>query len=389
VIRQAALYLAAADDIQAACLPVVGRPLAFRVVLAAVRAGADRVVLPPALRGPELDAALATSPSGRAAVVWLDTPGALADEPTLLLPAAALAPASALASLLAAGPGHGLDASLPTDAPAIVADRELLAAVRPALAAGAPVGDALGRALKARPPVPLAGWFVRVGGPRAAVEAEWRLWRDLGSAIDSRLDVTVHRRLSRWVTRAAITLRIPPNAITAASGVVGLAAAAAFAPGELAPALGGLGLYLVAVVLDHADGEVARLTLTDSPTGEWLDITVDTLVHTALMLALGLAVARVAGSGLATGVVAAAGVVASATVGKLWPPAPATTAGRGLLDRLSSRDGFYAMLLAFLGLLVIAPAALPALLGVIAAGTHAYWLARAVTLFRKTWRTPK
>jgi phosphatidylglycerophosphate synthase len=391
VIRQAALYFATPDDVQAARLPVIGRPLAFHVILAAVRAGARRVALPAALRSPDLDAALATSPGARAAVAWLDAPGALADEPTLLLPAAALTPAPALARLLAAGIGHGLAESLATDTPAFAADRALLAALRPALVAGAPLGDTLGRALKARELTSVAGdrWFVRVSGLRTAADAEARLWRELGSAIDSGLDVAVHRRLSRWVTRAAVALGVTPNAITVASGVVGLAAAAAFARGEAGAAVAGLLLYLVAVVLDHADGEVARLTLRDSAVGEWLDVVIDTTVHAALVLALGVASARVAGVGLLAGGVAVAGVVASATVGKLWPPVPATVAGRSLLDRLSSRDGFYAMLLVFITLMVAAPASLPTLMGVVAAGTHAYWVARALSLLRKTWRTPK
>jgi phosphatidylglycerophosphate synthase len=182
---------------------------------------------------------------------------------------------------------------------------------------------------------------------------------------------------------------LAPNPITVASGVVGLMAAAAFAGGGAAGAVAGLVLYLAAVVLDHTDGEVARLTLTESAVGEWLDVVVDTVVHAALVLALGVAAARVAGAGAAAGVAAAAGVVASATVEKLWPPPPPSAAGRGLLDRLSSRDGFYAMLLLFIALRLAAPAWLPALLAVVAAGTHAYWVARALSRLRKTWRTPK
>jgi hypothetical protein len=389
VIRQAALYLAADADVQAARLRVGGRPLAFRAVLAAVRAGARRVALPAALRHPELEAALAASPRARAAVAWLDTPGALAEEATLLLPAAALVPAPALAALLAAGPGHALGASLTAGAPAVVAERPLVGTLAAALAAGAPLGETLARALRAPGPAPLPGWFVRVGGPDAAAEAEARLWRDLGSPIDTRLDAAVHRRLSKWVTRAAVAAGVAPNAVTVASGAVGLAAAAAFAAGGTPAAVAGLVLYLVAVVLDHADGEVARLTLTESAVGEWLDIAMDTVVHAALVLALGVATARVAGAGLGAGVVAATGVVASATVAKLWPPPPVTAARRDLLDRLSSRDGFYAMLLLFIALGIGAPAWLPALLVVVAAGSHAYWVARALSLLRKTWRTPK
>ena len=390
MIRQAALYLATGDDVQGAGLRVAGRPVAFRAVLAAVRAGADRVLVPAALRSAELDAAVAASPRALAAVIWLDapSPGTLADEPTLLLPAAALVAPPTLARLLAAGPGHVLRESLVGGAPALTADQAELKPLVTALAAGTPLGETLQRALTARVYAPIPGWCTRVNGLDGAVTAEVGLWRDLGSPIDSPLDVAVHRRLSRPLTRAAVALGIGPNPITVASGVLGLAAAGAFAGGGAGVAVVGLALYLTAVVLDHSDGEVARLTLTESAIGEWLDIAVDTVVHAALVLALGVAAARVAGDGLVAGIVAAAGVVISAAVGKLWPP-PATASRRDLLDRLSSRDGFYAMLLLFLILRIGAPGWLPALLGVVAAGTHAYWVARALSLLKKTWRSPK
>jgi phosphatidylglycerophosphate synthase len=374
VIRQAALYLTSDDDVQAARLTVGSRPLSFRALVSAVRAGARRVALPPALRSPDLEAALASSPTARAAVIWLDTPGALAAEPTLLLPAAALAPTAALAALLAAGPGRVLGASARSDAPVVTLEAAALDGV---LAGGGIRADALSRALAAHPPVTLdGGWFVRVTDPEQAMEAEARLWQGLGSSIDTRLDVAVHRRLSRPVTRAAVALGIGPNPITVASGTVGLAAAVAVSRGDLNAVGLGLVLYLLAVVLDHADGEVARLTLTESARGARLDIVLDTLVHAALALALGWASATVTGRGAAAGVVASVGVVASAIVGARWPPAPRTAAGRNLLDALTSRDGFYAMLLLFLALRAGAPALLPALMIVVAIGTHAYWVAR-------------
>ena len=383
MIQQAALYLATDDDVRAACLRVAGRPVAFRAIVAAVRAGARRVGVPVALRTPDLEAALATSPTARATLVWLDGEAALAPEPTLLLPAAALAPAPGLAGLLRQPPGRVLAESQPGDAPVLTADPALLAVLRAPLIAGTPLGDLLGRELGTRRLASISSrWFVRVVAERDAIEAERWLWGDLGSPIDSRLDTAVHRRLSKGVTRVAIALGVGPNPITLASGVVGLAAVGFVAHGAVASLLIGLILYLAAVVLDHADGEVARLTLTESALGEWLDIAVDTVVHTALMLALGIAAHRVAGIGLGIGVVAAVGVVASAIVGKRWPPAPATARERGLLDPLTSRDGFYAMLVIFIASRLLVPTWLPALMVIIAVGTHGYWLVRVALLVR-------
>ena len=384
MIRQAALYLSTADDLQTARLPVAGHPVVFRIIMAAIRAGARRVGVPAVLRSPGLEAALAASPRARVAMAWLDTPGALAAEPTLLLPAAALAPAPVLGRLLQASPGRVLAESQSSAAPALTVDASLVAVLHPALVAGAPLGDALRRELKARDhaPIPGGGWFVHVTGERAAAEAEACLRRDLGSPVDSWLDTAVHRRLSKPVTRLAVALGVAPNPITVISGVVGLAAAASMALGDATTLVIGLLLYLLAVVLDHADGEVARLTLTESAIGEWLDIVMDTLVHIALVLALGVAAERVTGAGLAAGVVGAVGVVASAVVYKRWPPAPPTAADRGLLDALTSRDGFYAMLLIFIALRLAAPSRLPGLMMLIAVGTHAYWVARAALSLR-------
>jgi phosphatidylglycerophosphate synthase len=386
VIRQAALYLASAEDITAARLPVAGRPVVFRVVLSAIRAGARRVAVPAVLRTPDLEALLATSPLARDALVWLDGDDALATEPTLLLPASALTPAAALTSLLDAPASRVLAESQPSGAPVATVETALLSELGASLVAGEPLGDVLARELKGRDVNATAGgrWFVRVTGPRTAADAEARLWRELGTAIDSRLDSALHRRLSRPVTRAALSLGIGPNPITIGSGVAGLVAAAAFADGAVASVIAGLVIYLIAVVLDHADGEVARLTLRESLLGEWLDIATDTVVHTALVLALGLAATRVTGEGLTAGTAAAVGVVASAVVGKRWPPVTAPSASaRGLLDALTSRDGFYAMLVLFIVLRVAAPSLLPTLMTVVAVATHAYWLTRAALWIRR------
>ena len=392
MIRQAALYLVAAEDVRTSSLAVAGRPVVFRAIVAAVRAGVARVLVPLALRSPELDSALESSPRARAAVAWLDTPAALADEPTLVVPATGLTPPDALRRM-AAAPGAALLAeSVSADAPLFVADRPLLAALRTQLVAGVPLAETLDRARKLRDlPVVMSGrWYVRVADAAAAADAEARLYAGLGSPIDTQLDVSLHRRLSRPISRAAVGAGIGPNAITLASGLVGLASVATFAHGEVPAVLAGLLLYVAAVVLDHADGEVARLTLTESVLGEWLDIVVDTLIHGTMLLALGVACMRVTGVGLTAGVVGAVAVVVSGILGKVWPPAPPSTAERGLLDRLSSRDGFYGMLLSFVVVRITAPALLPVLLVIIAAGSHTYWVARvAFLLSRKTRRKPK
>jgi len=376
VIDRAALYLATEEDLTAALAPVAGRPLAFRVIAAAIRAGAPHVAVPARLRPTAVGTAVAASARARAAVVWLEPGAPLPPGPLLLLPAAALAPPAALATLRAAGPGAVLAASTRDRAPVLVADAALAAALAPGLAAGAPLGDDLDRALKSgEARLVTEGWYVLARDARGVAEAEARLYAALGSPIDTRLDVVVHRRLSLPVTRAAVRLGVTPNAISVASFVVGLAAVWCFWRASAASALAGLAVYVTAVVLDHADGEVARLTLTESHLGEWLDVIADSLVHTLIVLAMGVSAQSAAGAGLWLGVLGAVGILGSAAVAKWWPDTGAAGAGRALVD-MGSRDGFYAMLLLFIATRALAPAALPWLMVVVALGSHAYWVAR-------------
>jgi hypothetical protein len=223
--------------------------------------------------------------------------------------------------------------------------------------------------------------------PHAEVEA--RLDAALGTPIDTGLDVVFHRRLSRPLSRLAVRLGIAPNLITVLSLAVGLAAAWCVWQARPAWALAGVALYALAVVLDHADGEVARLALSESTFGARLDVAVDTLIHALVMIAMGVAAQRVAGGGAAlSGLVAALGMVVSALLTRSSPPA---TGGFGaILNALSSRDGFYALLALFVVGLTVRPAALPVLMLVAAVGGHAYWLGRMRYRLRpNTERKPK
>jgi len=129
-------------------------------------------------------------------------------------------------------------------------------------------------------------------------------------------------------------------------------------------------------VLDHADGEVARLALRESPSGAWLDVIADTAVHALLVVAMGVTAQRTAGGGAIAGVVAALGTAGSAALAQ---SSSAAAGGVGvLLDALSNRDGFYVMLVVFILGLAFLPAALPPFMILVAVGCHAFWLSRLV-----------
>lgn len=382
MITDAALYLAGPDDARAALLAVAGRPLAFRMLMAALRAGCRRVFVPAIFRGTALERWVARSPAARTAVVW-DAPDP-PDRTLLLLPAATLVAPGALAVLCAADERRRvLAGSRATGAPVATASAALVRALWADLRAGELPGDVLERALKTENPDEVGvGWCVRLRTAADVPKGEAHLYAGLGSVVDTRLDTLLHRRLSRPITRAAIALGLPPNAITLASLAVGLAGAWCLARGAAALALAGLALYLASVVLDHVDGEVARLTLTQSRLGEWLDVAADTVVHGALAVAMGLVAQGLAGQGAAVlGVVAALGFVGSAAMFKTSPPVGGGGV-RGALDALSNRDAFYGMLLAFVVLRTWWPALLPLLMAVVAAGAHAFWVGRLLYSLR-------
>jgi 1L-myo-inositol 1-phosphate cytidylyltransferase / CDP-L-myo-inositol myo-inositolphosphotransferase len=61
----------------------------------------------------------------------------------------------------------------------------------------------------------------------------------------------------------------------------------AFAKGSYAAGIAGALLFQLAAVVDCCDGEVARLTFTESPLGEQLDIMTDNVVHMAIFAGIG------------------------------------------------------------------------------------------------------
>jgi phosphatidylglycerophosphate synthase len=81
---------------------------------------------------------------------------------------------------------------------------------------------------------------------------------------------------------------IRPNAVTAASGALMLAAAALVAFGPTGPAAAAVtaAAMAMALVLDTADGRLARLQGTTSEFGRWLDEFLDELVDLALHAAI-------------------------------------------------------------------------------------------------------
>ena len=101
-------------------------------------------------------------------------------------------------------------------------------------------------------------------------------------------DQRLARRLVPYLARLGVT----PNQVTAFSLVLALFAAMLFASGETVLAHWGAGLFVLARVLDHFDGELARLTGQYSRFGYYFDYFAGTASYTALFVAIGVGLSQ-------------------------------------------------------------------------------------------------
>ncbi|HKE62942.1 MAG TPA: CDP-alcohol phosphatidyltransferase family protein [Nitrospira sp.] len=133
-------------------------------------------------------------------------------------------------------------------------------------------------------------WYHPVCTSADASRAEHQLFSSLKGEFEGLIDRYFNRKLSGWFTRFFVALGLSPNAITIMATVVGLLAAVIFGIGSYAAGIAAALLFQLAAVIDCSDGEVARLTFTESPFGAWLDITMDNVVHMAIFAGIAIGV---------------------------------------------------------------------------------------------------
>lgn len=168
----------------------------------------------------------------------------------------------------AAGPG-----TLVLDATTIYA--------RDALAASVASGQA---------PAPMVELRTRADLERARVALFAEIRKTI--ELDGVIAYYVIRPVARPIVRLLIDTRVSPNQVTIAAMLCGLAAAALATRGVASATLAAGLLYWIGSALDCMDGDLARLRLTSSKTGEWLDAIADETSTYALCAGLGLGLAR-------------------------------------------------------------------------------------------------
>ncbi len=138
-------------------------------------------------------------------------------------------------------------------------------------------------------------WYQDVRTLPDVQTAEKQLFNSLKGEFEGFVDRYFNRKLSRWFTRLFLAIGLSPNSITILATLVGLLSAAGFGMGTYTAGVFAAVLFQLAAVLDCCDGEVARLTFTESPFGARLDIAMDNIVHMAIFagIATGLYVTQV------------------------------------------------------------------------------------------------
>ena len=94
------------------------------------------------------------------------------------------------------------------------------------------------------------------------------------------------------ITRAILPTGITPNHVTLFAMACGIAAAVLAGIGGLQNFVIAGVLFWINLVTDHVDGQVARLELTSSRVGEWLDAITDDVTTFALMAGVGVGMYR-------------------------------------------------------------------------------------------------
>jgi len=168
-----------------------------------------------------------------------------------------------------------------------------------------------------------------------------------GPVVDRFVNRVLAARVTRWLLPSAVT----PNQITVASLATGFVGAWLLGFDGFLTSVLGLGLFQLSVVLDHVDGEVARLKFLHSSVGKWLDNLSD---HGVGLAVIGFLTWRVVGRGsgghlLPLGLAAALGATGAFLVVFWWSisgqvrrqrsTAPARLLAQ-VLAGLANRDGF-------------------------------------------------
>lgn len=105
---------------------------------------------------------------------------------------------------------------------------------------------------------------------------------------DSPISKYIYRPLSRPLTQLLLHTPVTPNQVSYVVGLIGLVGCFLTAQPGQNNLIWGAALVFISGIIDGCDGEIARLKLTSSTFGAWLDTIVDELTTLSYFVAIGL-----------------------------------------------------------------------------------------------------
>lgn len=113
------------------------------------------------------------------------------------------------------------------------------------------------------------------------------LRKPLGRDADGLVAYFINRPCSLQISKRLANSPITPNMVTGFGLIVGLAAAALVASGNPAVMCIAVVLWQISSMVDGIDGELARMRMSPSHSGEWFDTVADDITNITFMLGLG------------------------------------------------------------------------------------------------------
>ncbi|MEQ8320078.1 MAG: CDP-alcohol phosphatidyltransferase family protein [Rhodospirillales bacterium] len=101
-------------------------------------------------------------------------------------------------------------------------------------------------------------------------------------------DTWIHKIARATIVRPLAKTAVTPNQVTTVRIIAGVAAAMSLAYGARETAIYGAVLFMLSMLLDRADGDLARLTGRTSPGGHTYDLFADAFCNTLIFIGLGI-----------------------------------------------------------------------------------------------------
>lgn len=122
------------------------------------------------------------------------------------------------------------------------------------------------------------------------------LRKPLGRDADGLVAYFINRPMSLQISRRIANTPITPNMITVLGLLMGIAAAILVGTGQALWMTIGVISFQFSSMIDGVDGELARLRMTSSHSGEWFDTVADDIVNIGFMLGLGFGLQTITGN---------------------------------------------------------------------------------------------